>query len=56
MIKNLNDLITFICLIAIILFSLRIMFMTFFAKRNNEVIDNESKLTLIRDYIDNEEE
>ena len=55
MIKNLNDLLTFICLIILTLLSFRVFLTVFVAKKGNDS-SGVSKIVLIRDYIDNEEE
>lgn len=54
MIKNLNDLFTFICLIVIMIISIRIFVISIVTKKNND--SKVNRFSLIKDYIDNEEE
>lgn len=54
MIKNLNDLISLLVLILMMIFSLRIFAWTFFRKERINVSTNRWQLFI--DYIDNEEE
>lgn len=55
MIKNLNDLLSISVLLAISIYSLRLLIWSYI-KKEEKTNETESKWQLILDYIDNEEE
>lgn len=55
MIKNLNDLLSAIVLLALLIYSIRIFAWSFF-KRDDNYGNKVNRWQLIKDYIDNEEE